>query len=69
MKLFTPDKSLLMEIQSIAKHPDGLVIKGKIMGTMPMNAVLRPGELRAVFKLLNWRVILRLCGMMIRGRA
>jgi len=68
LKLFTQDKSLLIEVQSITEHPEGLIIKGKIMGTMPMNAVLRPQELRAVFKLMNAKVVFRALGMMISGK-
>ena len=67
MKLFTPDKSLLIEVQSITKHPEGLMIKGKIMGTMPMNAVLRPQELRAVFKLLSVKIFFRAFRMIFKG--
>jgi len=68
MRLFTPDKSLLIEVRSIKLHPEGLLIEGKIMGSMPMKAVLRPEEMRAALKLLSWRTIMRGIGMLVRGK-
>ena len=61
MRLYTPDKTVLMDVSRVTRHPDGIVIEGKIMGTMPMKAVLRPEELRAALKLaspgLLWQLI------------
>jgi hypothetical protein len=61
MKLFTPDKGELLHVTSIEPHPDGLIIHGKIMGAMPMKAILRPEELRHTFKLFGpkqyWTVL------------
>ena len=51
MNLCSPDESLLMDVVIIREHPKGIVPEGKIMGAMPMKAVLRPKELRAAFKL------------------
>ena len=67
MKLFTPDKAVLMDVSRVASHPDGLVIEGKIMGVMPMKAVLRPEELRAGLKLASWSTIGRAVVMLLRG--
>ncbi len=64
MKLYAPDKSMLMDISAIKVHPDGLLIEGKIMGAMPMKAVLRPEELRSAFKLADRKVAKRLMLMM-----
>ena len=47
MKLFTPEKIELLVVTAVAPCADGLLIEGKIMGAMPMKAVLRPAELRA----------------------
>jgi len=67
MKLYSPDNSLLIEIQTIDSHPEGIAVVGKIMGAMPMKAVLRPEELRDGRSLLTWAVIRRLIGMMLRA--
>ena len=37
---------------AVAPHKDGVLIEGRIMGAMPMKAVLRPLELRHAFALL-----------------
>ncbi|HEX7784424.1 MAG TPA: hypothetical protein VF509_16615 [Sphingobium sp.] len=68
MKLYTPDKTVLMDVTAIRPHPDGLVIEGKIMGAMPMKAILRPAEARAAFKLLSWPVFKTALSMLLRGR-
>ena len=64
MKLFTPEKTELLNVTAIAAHRDGLIIHGKIMGAMPMKAVLTPQELRNTFRLLGpklyWALLLML---------
>lgn len=64
MKLFTPEKAELLNVTTIAPHRDGLIIHGRIMGAMPMKAVLTPQELRRAFQLfgpkLYWTLFLML---------
>ena len=69
MKLFSPDKSLLIEVRAIKETADGLVVEGKIMGSMPMKAIVRPGELRAGLKLMSPRLVLKVFKMLILGRS
>jgi len=66
MKLYTPEKVELMEVKSVSSSPEGLVIDGQIMGTMPMKAVLTPRELRRAFRLLGLRTVLFAIGMLFR---
>lgn len=66
MKFLTPERSELIVITAVDKHPDGLIISGKIMGAMPMKAVLTPGQLRAGFKFLSPKLVLTLMGMLFR---
>jgi len=66
MKLYTPEKVELMEVKSVSPSPDGLVIDGQIMGTMPMKAVLTPRELRRAFRLLGLRTVLFAIAMLFR---
>lgn len=66
MKLFTPDKTELLVVTGLSPHADGLLIEGKIMGAMPMKAVLRPAELRKFFGLLSLRTMFALVGMLLR---
>ncbi|HVY83137.1 MAG TPA: hypothetical protein VG994_19280 [Steroidobacteraceae bacterium] len=55
MKLFGPDNKELMTVTAIQREGNELVIRGKIFGTMPMTAKLRPGEARHALKLLGLR--------------
>lgn len=58
MKLLGPDKSELMNVSSIERAGDDLLIKGKVFGTMPLVARLTPEESRKIFKLINFRLVL-----------
>lgn len=69
MKMHTPDGSELMQVQRLERHGDQLVVRGVIMGTMPMRAVLRPEELRAAFGLLSFRLIFDLIVLLLRPRS
>ena len=53
MKLFSPDKSELMDVSVIERDGNDLVIKGKVFGAMPMTARLRPAEAKKALKLVN----------------
>lgn len=66
MKLYTPEATELIDVTSIHSHPAGLLIEGRIMGAMPMKAVLRPRELRSAIGLLGPRTILTLIAMLFR---
>jgi hypothetical protein len=69
MKFYTPDKTILIDVTKVSPHPDGILIEGKIMGAMPMKAVLRPDELRAGFSLLSRPLITKIFGMLLRRGA
>lgn len=64
MKFYGPDKSLLIDVEAIKPHPEGIVIEGKIMGAMPMKAVLRPAEMRSAFRFLSWALCARIFRML-----
>ena len=66
MKLFGVDKAVLIEITAVKPHTQGLMIEGKIMGTMPMKAFLHADEMRAGLGLLKWPVIKAALGMFFR---
>lgn len=57
MKLFSADKSELMNVSAIERDGNDLVIKGKVFGAMPMAARLTPEQARAAFKLVNLKLI------------
>lgn len=66
MKIYTPDKNELMEVGEIQRVGNNLVVSGKIMGSMPMKAVIRPSDARQGLKLLNFRTVLFLLTFLFR---
>ncbi len=58
MKLFSPDKSELMDVSAIERDGNDLVIKGKVFGAMPMTARLRPAEAKKALKLIDLKLAL-----------
>jgi hypothetical protein len=58
MKLYSPDKSELMDVSSIERDGEDLVIKGKVFAAMPMTARLRPEEARKALKLVDFKTAL-----------
>lgn len=53
MKLKSADGGELMTVDSLERDGDGLLIKGKVFGAMPLNARLDPDAARAALKLLS----------------
>ena len=66
MKVFGADNKELMTVTAIERQGNELVVKGKIFGTMPMTAKLRPAEVRQAVKLLGFRNILFAFTMLFR---
>jgi hypothetical protein len=67
MKLYGPDNKELMTVTAIQRDGNELVVKGKIFGTMPMTAKLRPAEVRRGLKLLGFKNALFAFTMLFRG--
>ena len=68
MNIYGADNKVLMSINSI--EPDGstLLVKGKIFGTMPLSAKLRPEEARAALGMMNWKTKLFLLTLLFRKK-
>ena len=67
MKLLNPDNSVLMEVTRFERQGSSLVIKGSILGAMPVHAVLTPTETRGALKLLGLRLLLFVVSMLFRS--
>ena len=67
MKLVSKDGIEMMDIHSLVREGDVLVLKGKVMGSMPTTIHLRPEDLWQVWGLLSWRIVLALPGLMLKG--
>jgi hypothetical protein len=66
VKIFGADNKEMMAISAIERDGRELVLRGKIFGTMPMTARVRPEEVRRALKLLNWRTALFLLSLPFR---
>lgn len=66
MKIYGADGKEMMTVSSIERDGSTLLIKGKIFGTMPLTARLRPEEARAAFRLLSLRTFLFLLTLPFR---
>ena len=64
MRFFTPEGGELIEITTVTPERDGILIQGKIMGAMPMKAVLKPEQLRQGFRFLTPRLVFTLITML-----
>lgn len=66
MKLSNLDGSTLMEVTALDTEGSHLVIRGTILGSMPVNSMLTPQEARNMFKLLTPRLFLFLLTLLFR---
>ena len=66
MQLFTSDNTELMEVSALRPEQANLVVSGTIMGAMPIEAVLTPAELRKLFRLVSFGLIVHIVRMLFR---
>ena len=66
MKLHTPEGSELINIESVKNENGKLVIRGLIMGAMPMVAIVSPQEARKGLKLISLKLFFWLIFFMFR---
>ena len=66
MKLYGSDNQELMKVTSLTREGSNLLIKGRIFGSMPLTAKLKPEEVRAALKLMDFRTLLFLVTMIFR---
>ena len=66
IQLLSNDNSVLMQVSAIEREGNDLLIKGKVLGTMPMTAKLSPRECRNAFKMLSLRLVLFLITLPFR---
>ena len=56
MKLLGKDGSELIVVDSIERAGCDLVLRGKVMGAMPIVAILQPSELRSAIRMMPVRL-------------
>lgn len=55
MKIYGADGKEMMTVSAIERDGAELLVKGKLFGTMPLSARLKPQDARAGLKLMSWR--------------
>jgi len=68
MKIYGADNKEMMNITALERDGPDLVIRGKLFGTMPLTAKLRPEDARAAFRLLDLRTALFLLTLLFRRK-
>jgi hypothetical protein len=66
MKIYGADGKEMMTVTSIDREGTNLVIRGKLFGTMPLTAKLKPAEARKALRLLKPRTFLFLLSLPFR---
>jgi hypothetical protein len=67
MKLFNKDGVEMMDVKSIDRDGEKLIVKGKVMGSMTTTIYVRPEDIYAALRLFPLAVILRLPWLLITG--
>jgi hypothetical protein len=67
MKLISKEGQTLVDVKSIQREGDDLVMKAKLMDAYSMPIYLSPVEVRNALKLLSWRLVCYLPLMLVRG--
>lgn len=68
MKLHGSEGVLLMEVESIKADGRRILVKGKMMGQIPMQVVLGPQEIREIWKMSSLSLWWKALGMLLFGR-
>mgnify|MGYP001115490263 CR=1 FL=1 len=67
MKMYDMHGNVMMETSSLERRGDDLLMKGKMMGTMPATIYIKPEEIWRARKLLSWSVIWYLPILVVKG--
>lgn len=67
MNVYNVDGSTLMQITSLDRSGNNLVINGTIMESMPIRCVLTPTQARGGLKLVKMRLVLFLMTLLFRS--
>jgi len=69
MKLYAPDGSELMHVEKVDVVDGKLMVQGKIMGAMPMKAMLPPEELRSGMRFFSFGLVKFALSAFLFGRS
>jgi hypothetical protein len=68
VKVYGPDGKEMMTVSAIERDGAELLVRGKIFGTMPLTARLKPQDARAAMRLMSWRTRWFLLTLPFRSR-
>lgn len=68
MKFHGPDGAEIMTVTALERKGASLVVRGQVFGAMPLSAELRPEDARAIFQLLDWKIVWCLLTILFRRR-
>ena len=66
MKIYSADRSELMDVESFSRDGNNLQFQGKIMGAMPVTAVVTPEAVRALIKQMGFKILFFAFTMLFR---
>mgnify|MGYP003579801881 FL=1 len=66
MIIYGADRSKLMEVEEFSREGGTLKFRGKIMGAMPVTAVVTPSQVREMLKQLGIGMLLFAVTMLFR---
>ena len=66
MIIYGADRSKLMEVETFSREGNSLQFRGKIMGAMPITAVVTPTQVRQMLKTLGIGLLLFAISMVFR---
>ena len=67
MKMFDMNGAVLMDVASLERRGNDLVMKGKMMGTMPATIFIKPEEIWKAKSFLSWSILWYLPIIVIKG--
>ncbi len=67
MKLVDGNGGTIMQIKTMKRQDERIVVRGMAMGGMPMTAFVKPEELWSIFHLLTWDIVKYLPVMLWKG--
>jgi hypothetical protein len=67
MKMFSKEGVEMVDVKSIERDGDQLVVKGKVMGAMTTTILVKPEDCWQAVRLIGFSVILRLPLILMKG--
>ena len=67
MKMYDMHGNVMMEVSTLERRGDDLLMKGKMMGTMPATIYIKPEAIWGAKSLLSWSIIWGLPAIVIKG--